>query len=193
MTFPVNEPCPGSRLRICFQDPSDENRHQGESTRQQDHRLPRSLLLTLTCAHVTRGGGGRVTRFPRSLFLWLCAFPPRWSPTRRASALGFQALPSAPHAYQGRGPLIAEGTGSKQKLLDCETRGNILTVGKMKTWVFHWETGLSLSPGCVPLSLPLRFLAGETLPTFAIPFLPYEDSPHYCGVLGSPVPPLTTL
>ena len=69
MTFPVNEPCPGSRLRICFQDPSDENRHQGESTRQQDHRLPRSLLLTLTCSHVTRGGGGRVTRFPRSLFL----------------------------------------------------------------------------------------------------------------------------
>ena len=50
-SFPVNEPCPGSRLRICFQDPSDESRHHGESTRQQDHRLRRALPLTLTCAH----------------------------------------------------------------------------------------------------------------------------------------------
>jgi len=73
----------------------------------------------------------------------LRAFPPRWSPARRASALGFQDTLSAPHVYQGRGPLTAEGTGSKQKLLDREIRGNILTVGRMKTWVFHWETGLS--------------------------------------------------
>lgn len=148
----MNQPCPGSHLRTCFQDPSSENRRRGESTRQQNPRLP---------VHAHDRGEEEVEG--SSLLLW---FRPELRVLRALSlqagvsrptgiCLGvFQDLPRAPHAYQGRGPLAAEGTGSKQKLLDGESRGNILMVGGMETWVSHWVTGLSLSPGCVPLSLP---------------------------------------
>lgn len=183
MTFPGNQPCPSSRLRICFQDPSNENRHQAESTHQQNHRLPRSLLFTLTCDHMTEGKrrSSDLISLGSSLLLWFRSELPcvAWLPSAGGGLPPdmhlpwvFQDLPSGPHAYQGRGPLTAEGTGYKQKLLGCETRGNILMVGRMKTWVFPRVTGLSLSPGCVPLSLPLQFLAGEALTTFGIPLLP---------------------
>lgn len=183
MTLPGNQPCPSSRLRICFQDPSNESRHQAESTPQQNHRLPRSLLFTLVRDHMTEGKrrSSDLISLGSSLLLWFCSELPRVAclpsaggglPPNMQLPWVFQDLPSGPHAYQGRGPLTAEGKGYKQKLLDCETRGNTLIVGRMKTCVFPWVTGLSLFPGFVPLSLPLQFVAGEALTTFGIPLLP---------------------